>query len=107
MAFPAFHSREAVAVIGTGRTPAELRARSFASSPRTRSKKGPMMSHLPNLNSTDRMATLCPTTAPTPKAVNILKTKGLKTGFSPSKAVNILKISKLLETAGTPQKPDK
>jgi len=49
MAFPSFHSGEALAVIGTGRAPAELLVRSFAMSPGTRSKKVLMMPHLPSL----------------------------------------------------------
>ncbi len=70
MTFPSFHSREALAVIGTGRTQAELRARSFASPPGTRSKKGLMMLHLPSLYGPDCMATSSPPAALTlPKLI--------------------------------------
>jgi len=43
----------------------------------------------------DCMATLYPPTAQTPKAENILKTKGRKRAFSPTKAENIRKTSQL------------
>ena len=95
------------AVTGRGRTPAELRARSGASSPRTRGKKGLMVPYLPSLSGTDCMATLGPLTARTPKAENILKTKGQKRAFSQNKAENMLKKSQLQEAVGAPKKHDK
>jgi hypothetical protein len=98
MAFPSFHSREGLAVIGTGKAPPELRAPSCASSPGKGSKKGLMTPHLPSLNGADCMTTLCPPTAPTPKAENILKTKVRRRAFSPLKPENILKKSQLQET---------
>jgi hypothetical protein len=98
MAFPSFHSRDALAVIGTRKAPPELRARSGASSPGTRSKKALMIPHLPSLTSTDCMATLSPLTAQTPKPENFLKTKGRRRDFSPPKPENIMKTSQLQET---------
>jgi hypothetical protein len=91
MAFPSFHSRDALAVSGTGKAPPELRARSCASSPGKGSKKGLMMPHLPSLKNTDFMATLCPPNPQTHEAGNILKTKGRKRVFSQNEAGNILK----------------
>jgi hypothetical protein len=41
------------------------------------------------------------------KAENILKTKGRKKDFSPTKAENILKTSQFQEAVGTLQKHDK
>jgi hypothetical protein len=53
---------------------------------------------------TDCMATLCPPAGEEPKDGKILKTKGRKRAFSPTKADNILKISQLQETVGTPKR---
>jgi len=106
-AFSSFHSGEARAVRGTGRTAAELRARSGPSSPRPRSKKGLMMPHHSSLTGTDCIATLCPLIAQMPKPENILKTKGRKKVFSLPKPENIRKIKHLQEAAGTAKEPDK
>jgi hypothetical protein len=54
-----------------------------------------MMPHLPSLNGTDCIATLGPSTAQTPKAENILKTKGQKKALSQNEAENILKTRQL------------
>jgi hypothetical protein len=53
------------------------------------------------------MAILGPPTAQTPKAENILKTKGQKRAFFKNEAENILKKSYLQETVGTPKEHDK
>jgi hypothetical protein len=53
------------------------------------------------------MATLRPPTAQTPKAENILKTKGRKRTFSQNEAENILKQSYLQETVGISKEHDK
>jgi hypothetical protein len=89
--FPAFHSREALTVIGTGKARRGLLARSPAPWPGTRSEKELMKHILLASLPTDCMATLCPTIAQTPKAENILKTKGQKRPFSPTKPEKILK----------------
>ena len=93
--------------MGTGRTPAEPLARSFTSSPGPQRKKGLMMPSPPSLTYSDCVATLRPPTAQTPKADNILKTKGRERDFSPAKAENMLKESRLREIVRTPKQPDK
>jgi hypothetical protein len=79
--------------MGTGRTPAEPLVRSLTSSLGTQSKKGLMMPNPPSLTYSDCVATLRPPTAQTPKADNILKTKGRERAFSQAKAENMLKES--------------
>jgi hypothetical protein len=56
---------------------------------------------------TECLATICPTTQQTPKAVNTLKTKDWKRAFYPPKAVNIVKESQLQEAMGTAKEHDK
>ena len=74
-----------------GQAPAEPWSGSCASQPGTRSKQGGMMLRLPILTATDCITTSCPPSAQMSKAENILKTKGWKRSFFPSKAENILK----------------
>jgi hypothetical protein len=53
------------------------------------------------------MATSCPSGANVCKPENILKTKGRKAAFPPTKPENILKKSHLPKTVGIPKRHDK